>query len=319
MHRKAKLAGSWYPGTKESLISMIEGCYMSKFGPKMLPKSTERNNNERKVIGIISPHAGYTYSGGIAANGFHAVSEDGIPDTIILIGSHGGFNGIYIQTEGDWSSPIGTTHIDVELAEEISSNSTEIKNDNKYMIQITDNTFELQLPFIQHLSLNIKLVPIAVGSLKISKLSKAADELSNILKDYFVKNSGKTKNVTIVASTDLTHYGKFNFGFAPADGKTSEQQNEWIKNNDKNGINMILNLENEDIADILNNALEKRNLCCPGAIILALETIKQLKTKCNFNKLGIKLIKQATSFDIEPRKGIGSFSAVGYASIIITK
>ncbi|MHA1792123.1 MAG: AmmeMemoRadiSam system protein B [Promethearchaeota archaeon] len=318
--RRAALAGSWYPASKDALISTLDKCFLSSFGPGSLPKRINKSNGNDKVVGIIAPHAGYTYSGGVASNGYKEIAEDGIPDTIILIGSHGGFSGIYLQTEGAWESPLGITDIDSELAVDVADNVKEIEEENSYMLRITDNTFELQLPFIQYLSKDIKLVPIAVGSRDFKKIKRAASQLSSVLAPYFdPKNEHQEKKVTIVSSTDLTHYGKFSFGFAPADGQSPEKQNEWIKQNDLNVINKILNLPEEDVGEILNFAIDHRNLCCPGAISLGIETIKQLSSKCNFNKLGISLLKQATSFDVEPSRSIGGFSAVGYASILFSR
>ncbi|MHA1369706.1 MAG: AmmeMemoRadiSam system protein B [Promethearchaeota archaeon] len=315
--RRARYAGSWYPGTKQALLKAIEGCFLSAFGPGEIPKRERAAGKIGDVIGIISPHAGLSYSGGVAANGYHAIALDGLPDTIVLIGSHGGFSGIYLQSGGKWESPLGETLVDDDLARRIVDHSTEIKEDNKYILSVTDNTFEMQLPFIQYLSLDIRLVPIAVGSRKPSKLMRAADELSNALNDYFKDGANEGKKVVIVASTDLTHYGP-HFMFMPARGKPASEQNEWVRANDKKVIDMILNLENEEVPDILEHSLNKQNICCPGAIALALETIKKIKTKSNINKLEIQLLKQATSYDIESRT-FGTFSAVGYASIVIKK
>ncbi|MHA1683587.1 MAG: AmmeMemoRadiSam system protein B [Promethearchaeota archaeon] len=332
--RKAFLAGSWYPGNSGNLVKTIEACFTSRFGPRYLPgKSNEAGSvgsgvvsvpvsrkagGVRRVIGIISPHAGYAYSGGVAAHGYSMIARDGLPDAIILIGSHGGFNDIYIQTDGAWESPLGITRIDEELSSEIASNSSAIEINNRFFLYTNDNTFELQLPFIQYLSNEIRLVPIAVGTRNPSKLKEAARDLSGTLKPYFDSESEGGKKIVIVASTDLTHYGKINFGFAPADGKPVEVQNEWVKKNDLKVLNDICNFQNKDTADILQDSLKNKNICCPGAIMLALETIKQLRDECdNLNKLDARILMQATSHDIEPRSH-GVFSAVGYASILFS-
>mgnify|MGYP006292387415 CR=1 FL=1 len=313
--REAKLAGSWYPGREKPLKNLIEASFLSKFGPEKLPEGIE-TTGDRNIIGIISPHAGFTFSGGIAANGYYEIAKDGIPDTILLIGSHGGFNEIYTQTMGKWNTPLGDLHIDEQIALKIAKHSPTIieANDKMVSMNYTDNTFELQLPFIRYLSPDIKIVPIAAGSRHYPKIQDAGKDLASNLRDYFKQNS--EKRVIIVASTDLTHYGS-NFNFMPAIGQSPEKQNEWIKTNDMRVIKMIKNLKQNTPEGILQEATNHRNLCCPGAITLALETIVRLAESFN-TKISVKFLKQATSFEVEP--GVSNpnfFSAVGYASLVV--
>jgi AmmeMemoRadiSam system protein B len=315
--RHASFAGSWYPGTKMGLEKTIEQCFLSRFGPGKLPPSGKLAGPGGSLVGIISPHAGYTYSGGVAANGYLAMADDGIPDVIVLIAHHGGFDSIYLQDKGSWETPLGTTLVDEEVAGKIAAVAKEIKVDSNRVISIADNTFELQLPFIQYVSLDTRIVPVAAGSRTYSKITRAADEIATGLAGFFVP--GARKKVVIVASTDLTHYGLYQFGFAPAHGKPAQAQNAWVKENDREVLQLIGNLDQQDTGAILDKALDNQDLCCPGAITLALETMKQLKVKCGFERLNVRLLKQATSYDVEPRGDGSAFSAVGYASMVITK
>ncbi|HME54902.1 MAG TPA: AmmeMemoRadiSam system protein B [Candidatus Lokiarchaeia archaeon] len=314
---RAKFAGSWYPGDKDSLVNMIEACFMSDFGPGELPQRGTPVPPGGSLIGIMSPHAGYPFSGGVASNGYKAIADDGIPSTIVLIAHHGGFDSIFMQTAGSWETPLGTSMVDEDVAASIKAVAKEIKPDSNKVITLADNTFELQLPFIQYLSTDIKIVPIAAGSRTYPKIARAADELSTGLMDYFV--DGSEKKVMIVASTDMTHYGA-QFDLTPAHGKPPEEQNEWINANDMRVVEMLQNLDNETTDRILHEALSNYNICCPGAITLAMETFKQLKAKCAFDKLEVQLLKHATSFDVEHREsGFGGFSAVGYTSLAIMR
>lgn len=287
---------------------------MSEFGPGTIPALDAPRKGD--VVGIISPHAGLSYSGGVAANAYAALAEDGVPDTVVMIASHGGFDAVYLQTAGSWQTPLGTTEIDTEVAEAISANASTVQPDARAVLSVADNTFELQLLFIQYLSLATKIVPIAAGSRKFAKISSAADELSTALAPYFDPSS--EKKVAILASTDLTHYGP-QFDLTPKAGRPAEEQNEWIRENDVRVLDMIGRLDETGTDEILAEALAHHNLCCPGAIILGLETMKQLKEKAGFEKLEAKLLKQATSFDVEPRDGGGMFSAVGYGSFAICR
>ncbi len=317
--RHAEFAGSWYPGSKNALEKMIEACFLSPFGPGSLPKRGKPAGPGGSLLGIISPHAGYSYSGGVASNGYHAIAEDGIPDTVVLIAHHGGFDSIYLQDKGEWETPLGTSLVDEEVAGKIVAAAREIKVDSHRVISLADNTFELQLPFIQYISKDTKIVPVAAGSRTYGKIKTAAGELATGLAPFFGKGAKAGKKVVIVASTDLTHYGLLHFGFAPAHGKPAKEQNAWVQNNDSRVLHMIEALDQQDTADILAEALDHQNLCCPGAITLAMETMKQLKTKCGFAGLQAKLFKQATSYDVEPHGDGGSFSAVGYGSIAIRR
>ncbi|MBN2152758.1 MAG: AmmeMemoRadiSam system protein B [Candidatus Lokiarchaeota archaeon] len=315
--RHAEFAGSWYPGRKDALERTIEGCFLSPFGPGSLPKRGRPAGPGGSLVGIISPHAGYTYSGGVASNGYHAIAEDGIPDTVVLIAHHGGFDGIYLQDKGSWETPLGTSIVDDDVAGQVAAAAKEIRVDSRRVISLADNTFELQLPFIQYLSLDTRIVPVAAGSRTYGKIKAAAGELAEGLVPFFVE--GAAKKVAFVASTDLTHYGSLHFGFAPAHGKPAKEQNAWVRDNDSRVLRMVEALDQQDTGDILSEALDHHNLCCPGAITLALEAMKQLKAKCGFAGLHTRLLKQATSFDVEPRGEGSAFSAVGYASMVITR
>lgn len=328
-NRRAWLAGRWYPGTQQGIIKNLEESFKSKEGPGNLPPHEFSADKTGDVIGIVSPHAGYQFSWGVAANGFYEIANDGLPNTIILLGSHSSpissQNEILIQTEGTWESPLGVTAIDEELAQEINGNSKEIEENNQEMISPyrTDNTFGLQLPFIQYLSTNIKLIPMSVATVDMKKLKTAANELASTIQKYFNNSSTKEKKVVFVASTDLTHYGP-RFQLMPARGKPPEIQNEWIKANDKKGIDQILSFEKIDTADIMAHFIKNSNICCPGAIILLLETIKQLKDKSRLTRIEAKLLQQTTSYEISQEELTDTnsgtnFSAVGYGSIVIIK
>jgi AmmeMemoRadiSam system protein B len=314
--RHAEFAGSWYPGRKDALERLIEASFLSPSGPGSLPKRGKPAGPGGSLVGIISPHAGFTYSGGVASNGYHAIAEDGVPDAVVLVAHHGGFDNIYLQDKGAWETPLGTSLVDGDVAGKIAAVAKEIRVDSHRVISLADNTFELQLPFIQYLSPDTKIVPVAAGSRTYGKIKAAAGELATGLAPFFMK--GSNKKVAIVASTDLTHYGMSHFGFAPADGKPAQEQNAWVRGNDSRVLRMIGAIDQQDTGNILAEALGHQNLCCPGAITLALETIKQLKVKCGFAGLHARLLKQATSFDVDPRGDGASFSAVGYASMAIT-
>ena len=129
--RKPAVAGSFYAGDSKSLNIQIENCFLHKIGPGEIPLVNPKRQNN--IIGLISPHAGYIYSGPIAAHGFYKIALDGKPDTIIILGpNHRGFGAdVSIMVEGNWKTPLGELEIDTEIAEIILKNSKTIKIDKK--------------------------------------------------------------------------------------------------------------------------------------------------------------------------------------------
>ena len=117
--REAVVAGQFYEYSAVSLKKEIENCFLKKdFGPEKLPVIKK---GERKIIGIIVPHAGFMYSGPIAANSYFQLAADGKPEDFIIIGpNHTGMGtAISIMDEGLWKTPLGKVKIDTNLARKI--------------------------------------------------------------------------------------------------------------------------------------------------------------------------------------------------------
>ena len=113
--RKPAVAGQFYDAGQTSLQQTIEECFLDERGPKTLPKISENNKD---IKGIIVPHAGYIYSGAIAAHAYHTLSENGFADTFIILGpNHTGIgSGIAVMTQGTWETPLGNVSINTEIA-----------------------------------------------------------------------------------------------------------------------------------------------------------------------------------------------------------
>src|ERR1039457_6513879 len=105
--RQPVVAGQFYPGSREELVREIEEDYLSERGPEHLPVVNAAG--PRQILGLVCPHAGYFYSGAVAATSFAALADDGIPDTVVILGpSHrmGGF-AAGVQSAGAWKTPLG--------------------------------------------------------------------------------------------------------------------------------------------------------------------------------------------------------------------
>ncbi|MGB6370285.1 MAG: MEMO1 family protein [Atribacterota bacterium] len=279
--RRPAVAGSFYAGDSKSLNIQIENCFLHKIGPGELPLVNPKKENN--IIGLISPHAGYMYSGPVAANGFYKIALDGKPDTIIILGpNHRGFGeDVSIIAEGKWKTPLGELEIDTEMAEDILKNSEIIKNDKK--AHQYEHSIEVQLPFIQYIfGNNIKFVPICMTRQDINTDIKIAQSICSSVVD---------KSILIIASSDFTHY----------------EPQEYAKNIDKQAIDAILKFNPQKLYDIIYR--QNLTMCGPGPITAMLIACKTLGAK------KAELLKYATSGDVS-----GMYEqVVGYASLIISK
>ena len=279
--RKPAVAGSFYDGDTKSLNRQIEDCFLHKIGPGEIPLlNPERQNN---IIGVISPHAGYMYSGPVAANGFYKIALGGKPDTIIILGpNHRGFGeDVSIMVEGKWETALGELEIDTDIAEKILKNSKIIRNDPK--AHQYEHSIEVQLPFVQYIfGKNIKFVPICMTRQDINTDIEIAESICSSVAD---------KNILIIASSDFTHY----------------ESQEYAENADKQAINAILNFDSKRLYDMIYQ--QNLSMCGPGPITVMLNICEILGAK------RAELLKYATSGDIT-----GMYDqVVGYASLIVSK
>jgi len=255
--------------------------FLHKIGPGEIPLANP--NRENNIIGLVSPHAGYMYSGPVAANGFYKIALDGKPDTIIILGpNHRGFGeDISILVEGKWKTPLGELEIDTDIAENILKHSKTIKKDKK--AHQFEHSIEVQLPFIQYIfDKDIKFVPICMTRQDINTDIEIAKSICSSVVD---------KNILIIASSDFTHY----------------EPQEYAESVDKQAINAILEFNPNKLYDIIYR--QNLTMCGPGPITVMLIVCETLGTK------KAELLKYATSGDIT-----GMYDqVVGYASLIIRK
>ena len=279
--RQPAVAGSFYDGDLKSLNIQIENCFLHKIGPGKIPLVNPKRQNN--IIGLISPHAGYMYSGPVAANGFYKIALGGKPDSIIILGpNHRGFGeDVSIMTEGKWKTPLGELEIDTEMADDILKNSKIIKNDKK--AHQYEHSIEVQLPFIQYIfGKDIKFVPICMTRQDIDTDIEIAKSICSSVVD---------KNILIIASSDFTHY----------------EPQEYAENVDKQAINAILEFNPEKLYDMIYH--QNLTMCGPGPITVMLIACETLGSK------KAELLKYATSGDVS-----GMYNqVVGYASLIISK
>ena len=278
--RAPAVAGLFYPSGADELNQLIELSFKERrFGPGDLPPSKELRR--RRIYGIVSPHAGYIYSGAVAANGYYETSSMNF-DRVVMIGpNHYGIGtGLATVRDGIWETPLGQVEIDTELASRISENSGILDFDD--LAHSRDHCLEVQLPFLQYIKKNqFKVVPIIM----IIQDKGTASEIGESIAD-----STRTLNALLIASSDFTHY----------------EPNSAAHRKDRELIEAILSLD----TSIFYTTLERLNVsaCGYGAIASIMTAAKALGATKG------ELLRYATSGDI-----VGDTNnVVGYASIIFT-
>ncbi|HUU86476.1 MAG TPA: AmmeMemoRadiSam system protein B [Candidatus Glassbacteria bacterium] len=189
-------SGSFYQSTEESLKKQIEYCFLHELGPKKIPALNK--NGPCNIIGLVSPHAGFMYSGPIAAHAYYALASDCIPETVVILGpNHTGYgSGISLMNDGFWQTPMGNVEIDSKIANLIVKKSKIVDIDE--IAHRFEHSIEVQLPFLQYIyGSNFKFVPICFQMQDLNSIL----EIGKTLAEVFL-----TKKIVIIASSDMNHY-----------------------------------------------------------------------------------------------------------------
>ncbi|SFE20885.1 AmmeMemoRadiSam system protein B [Thermophagus xiamenensis] len=188
--RQPSVAGMFYAGEPVALQNHL----------KSLFEEAQPGVGDAQVAALIVPHAGYLYSGGVAASGFAQINENAHYKTIFLIGSSHrmAFNGASVYTQGDYLTPLGRVDVDKALAQKLVESSPYITD--IFAPHKDEHSLEVELPFLQYrLKNSFKLVPIVMGPHD----AVGARMVAEALKPYF-----KPGNLFVI-STDFSHYPKY--------------------------------------------------------------------------------------------------------------
>ncbi len=193
--REPVVAGSFYPAREKELNRQLDQLFED--ASSMISTTLKP---EGRVRAIISPHAGYVFSGTVAASAVGYIPSDTKYDNIFIIGSSHrvSFPGASVYTDGDYKTPLGTVRVNTELAKQLTRNS---KVFSYFKAAHSDeHSLEVQIPFLQyHLGNDITIVPIVLGT----QNSKVCEDIANGLKPYFNGNN------LFVISSDFSHYPSF--------------------------------------------------------------------------------------------------------------
>ncbi len=193
--RRPAVAGQFYPASLTELTNQIEGCFLSELGPGALPEGKDRG--PREIVGLVSPHAGYVFSGATAAHGYLALADDGVPEVVVVIGLNHGRGGpaAAVQVSGGWQTPLGTVPIEEEVAGEIAAALPDFQTDMGALA--AEHSIEVQLPFLQYVYEEaLVFVPVMMAAQDIASARAVGEAV-------FAALDGR--NAVVIASTDMTH------------------------------------------------------------------------------------------------------------------
>ena len=287
--RKPVVAGQFYPGQHYACVDQINECLDERTLSDSLPETI--------VAGIV-PHAGWTFSGSLAALVFAAIRQQHEKvHTFVLFGAAHGYFGQApaLCDRGVWETPLGDATIDEELADAVLKKGVAVSDASAHR---PEHSMEVQVPFIQYLFAGAKILPVLVPP------TEKAVSLGQCVGEIIAQD--EQKKIICLGSTDLTHYGP-RYGFTPQG--TNEKALAWAKDvNDKAFIDAALKL---DTASLLATAAENTNACGPGAAAATVAAAKVLGCQ-----RGV-LLAHTTSNEIMLEKmGSTSADSVGYAAII---
>ncbi|MCW4008597.1 MAG: AmmeMemoRadiSam system protein B [Candidatus Bathyarchaeota archaeon] len=194
--RRPRVAGMFYEGNAEELKAQIRDCFLHELGPKKLPAVNEKG--QRKIVGLVCPHAGYMYSGPVAAHAYYELASDGRPDTIVILGpNHTGYgSALALMNEGMWRTPLGDVEIDGELADQIVRKARLVDVDE--LAHRFEHSIEVQLPFLQYIyGSKFRFVPICFQLQDLPSAMEVGQALAEVL---------ASRNAVVIASSDMTHY-----------------------------------------------------------------------------------------------------------------
>jgi hypothetical protein len=267
--RYPSVAGQFYSGTSEALRKEIEECFLHELGPGKIPKVN--SEGPRRIRGLVSPHAGFMYSGPVAAHGFAALAEDGFPEVFVILGPnhHGVGCGIAV-TSHDFETPLGVMRNDKELAQAIRKGIVE----ENMLAHRHEHSIEVQIPFIQYFGTDRSFVPISM----MMQDPKSAAQVGQVIREAI-----GGRDAVIIASTDFSHY-------------VSPEQ---AKGQDMMAIDQILALNPKGLYDTVRK--NRITMCGFGPVMAMLEAVQGSEAE---------LLKYANSGDVRPMSEVVGYASI---------
>jgi len=265
--RAATHAGTWYPGTAMELGKAVDG-YLAEVEKASVPG---------KIVALIAPHAGYRFSGQVAAYTYKQIQGMEF-DTVVLVGPshHQPFPGASVYKSGVYRNPLGDIAIDSKMAGRLIAENEAIKTYPQ--AHIPEHSIENQIPFLQRTLWKFKIVPVLMQDFSEQNCDMLSTALANVLKG---------KNALLIASTDMSHFLVYG---------------EAVKT-DKATLSAIETMD--------TGLTRKGMLCGKGPVLVVMDAAKKLSAD------SVKILKYANSGDIpggDKNRVVGYMAAMLYDS-----
>jgi AmmeMemoRadiSam system protein B/AmmeMemoRadiSam system protein A len=190
--RQAAFSGKFYPGSGKKLQSEIEN---------LCVEAKQLTDPEHAPLALMVPHAGYVFSGKVAASAYNQLLPGIFPKLVFILASshYHHFPGVSVYCSGNYETPLGPVDVDIETGRKLLVDNPLFSNHEE--VHANEHSLEVQLPFLQYkLGRNVKIVPLILGSQQPEESLKLAEAL----RPYF------TSDNLFVISSDLSHYPCYN-------------------------------------------------------------------------------------------------------------
>lgn len=264
MVRQPVVAGQFYPKEKVDLSATVRSY--------MVPDAEKRT-----ALAVMSPHAGYIYSGGVAGK---TISYAVVPEEVLILGPnhHGRGHDVAVYSEGAWDTPLGSVPILSELAKKILAECSMSAPDT--VAHMYEHSLEVQVPFLQFAQPHLKILPICISRLPLDLLLRLGEGIARVI-------SSMAKRPLIVASTDMTHY----------------ESGEEAREKDFMALEKVLALDPEGLYQVVRD--NRISMCGVMPSVVMLQAAKELGAK------KAELIAYSNSGDITGDQS----EVVGYAGV----
>lgn len=286
--REAAVAGAFYEDSREALLASLRDCFLHEFGPGSLPQVAA--GGPRRIRALVSPHAGYIYSGPAAAHAFAALAADGVPETAVILGpSHyTSDRRVALSSAAAWRTPLGEVQVDAHLAAQLLKSSDLFEVDEQ--VHAREHSLEVQLPFLQFVygertpkicAVCVRAHPYGAPDDLIGDARELGEALAEALEG---------RRAVVIASTDFSHH----------------LPQELAQSQDRLALEAILGLDPEGLLRTV--AEHDISMCGPAPVAIALFcALRQ-------GPCGAEILRYHTSGDVTGDR----HSVVGYASLAVS-
>jgi AmmeMemoRadiSam system protein B len=267
MERQPVVAGQFYPGGEDALRAAL--C-------RLIPA----NVATKRVLGVVAPHAGYVYSGGIAGQLYSGIT---IPDTVLVIGPnhHGAGQPAALYPDGSWLTPLGTVPINSSLNSLLLQHGPYLRSDS--IAHRNEHSLEVQIPFLQYLRPDVTIAALCIGHGEYEVLRDIGHGIAAAIREY-------GKEVLIVASSDMTHY----------------ESAEMARIKDQLALERVLALDGKGLLDVCR----QHNITMCGAVPATV----MIEALLQSGAATAELVAYSTSGDVSG----DNLQVVGYAAVTVS-